>query len=85
MALMLLSGVLNLVAFLSYTRALRLITVVHASVLSAAQVALAAMGGIWFFSEKPSPFLFAGVCLTIVGIFLIERPAEDDRSAAVSG
>jgi DME family drug/metabolite transporter len=85
LALMLLSGVLNLVAFLSYTKALRLITVVHASVLSAAQVALAALAGIWFFSEKPSLFLFAGVCLTIVGIFVVERPAEDDRPAAVSG
>lgn len=73
LALILLAGVLNLVAFFSFTRALRLIPVVHANVLNATQVALAAVGGITLFSEQPSAMLVLGVSLTIVGICLIER------------
>jgi len=82
--LMLLAGTLNLVAFLSYTKALRVITALEANVVNAAQVAMAAVGGVLFFSEPPSGLLALGVALTILGIFLIERPARAYQGPAVA-
>ncbi len=76
LGLMLLAGALNLVAFVAYSQALRWIAAVQANVVNAAQVAMAALGGVLFFSEPPSPMLVLGVGLTIVGIFLIEQPAK---------
>jgi drug/metabolite transporter (DMT)-like permease len=76
LALMLLAGLLNVVAFFAYTSALRLVTVVQASSVNAAQVAMAALAGVCFFSETPSAMLLLGVGLTIVGILLIGRPVR---------
>ena len=72
-ALMLLTGVLNLGAFLAITKGLQLTTIVHANVLSASQVAMAAAAGILLFAEHPNPALILGICLTILGMSLIGR------------
>lgn len=74
--MMLLAGTLNFIAFVAYSLSLRWITAVQANVVNAAQVAMAAVGGVLLFSEPPSSMLVVGTGLTIVGIFLIERPAK---------
>jgi drug/metabolite transporter (DMT)-like permease len=72
--LMLGCGVVNLIAFLSIIKALQMTTMVHANVLSASQTAMAAAAGFLFFRETASPSLVAGVCLTMAGMVLMDRP-----------
>jgi len=74
LALMLLAGVLNLIGFFSITKGLQFATVVHANLLGASQVAMAAVVGMFIFGESPSTALLLGVCLTIAGMVMIERP-----------
>ena len=73
------AGTLNLIAFLAITKGLQLTTVVHANVLNASQVAMAAVAGTLIFAEPRTPWLLAGVGLTILGVVLIDRPAQSDR------
>jgi len=75
------AGVFNLIGFLAITKGLELTTVVHANVLNASQVAMAAVIGVLVFNEHPNPWLALGVLATIVGIVLIDRP-KDDRELA---
>ena len=75
------SGTLNLIAFLGITKGLQLTTVVHANVLNASQVAMAAMAGHFIFSEPLTGWLIGGVLLTIVGVVMIDRPEAHDRDA----
>ena len=75
------AGMFNLIGFLAITKGLELTTVVHANVLNASQVAMAAVAGIFWFSEHSSPWLILGVAATIAGIVLIDRP-KDDREIA---
>lgn len=75
LGLMLLSGVLNLIGFVSLTKGLQFATVVQANVIGASQVAMAAVIGMFFFHETPSSSLVVGVCLTITGMVMIERPS----------
>ena len=49
---------------------------VHANVLNASQVAMAALAGMAMFHEPPNPWVLLGVGLTILGIVWIDRPAE---------
>lgn len=76
--MMLAAGVLNLIAFLALTKGLQLTTVVHANVLNASQVAMAAIAGMLIFREPATPWLLGGVVLTIVGIMLIDGPRTAD-------
>ncbi len=78
---MLAAGGFNLMAFLAITKGLQLTTVVHANVLNASQVALAAVAGTVLFDEPLKHWSVLGVALTIVGIVLIDRPAQDERAA----
>jgi drug/metabolite transporter (DMT)-like permease len=75
------AGIFNLIGFLSITKGLQLTTVVHANVLNASQVAMAAVAGVVIFREPPNPWLTLGVCLTLLGILLIGRPADGIRIA----
>ena len=70
------AGVCNLIAFLALVNGLQWITVAHANTVSASQVAIAAVAGVFLFHEPPNPLLVLGVCLTIVGILGFDRPAE---------
>jgi len=78
-AWMAVAGILNLIAFLAITKGLQLTTVVHANVLNASQVAMAAVAGTLIFAEPRTPWLLAGVGLTILGVVLIDRPEQSDR------
>ena len=80
-AWMLVAGTLNLIAFLAITKGLELTTAVHANVLNASQVAMAAIAGMLLFREPLTVWLIIGVCWTIAGIVLYGRPEEDDREA----
>jgi len=80
-AWMLAAGTLNLIAFLAITKGLQLTTVVHANVLNASQVAMAAFAGLLFFDEPFTLWLALGVGLTIVGVAAIDRPEETDQYA----
>jgi len=80
-AWMLAAGTLNLIAFLAITKGLQLTTVVHANVLNASQVAMAAFAGLLFFDEPLTLWLALGVGLTIVGVAAIDRPEETDQYA----
>jgi drug/metabolite transporter, DME family len=68
------AGIFNLLGFLCISKGLQLTPVVHANVLNASQVAMAAVAGVLFFQETLPPLLIAGVVLTIAGIMLINRP-----------
>lgn len=81
LAWMFAAGTCNLIAFLAITKGLQLTTVVHANVLNASQVAMGALAGITLFGESRNPWLILGVCLTIVGVIMIDRPADGDRDA----
>lgn len=78
---MLAAGTLNLIAFLAITKGLQLTTVVHANVLNASQVAMAAVAGTLIFAEPWTVWMLAGVGLTILGVVLIDRPDHADRDA----
>ena len=80
--IMLLAGGFNLIAFLAISKGLQLTTIVHANVLNASQVAMAAVAGLLLFAEQPSPQLVLGICLTIVGMMLIDRPTSEPASEA---
>jgi drug/metabolite transporter (DMT)-like permease len=67
-------GTLNLLAYLAIIKGLELTSVVRANVLSASQVAMAAVAGLLFFREAASPVLVAGVAMTIAGMVMIGRP-----------
>jgi DME family drug/metabolite transporter len=83
-AWMLAAGVFNLLGFMAITKGLQLTTLVHANVLNASQVALAALAGTLIFQEPPNSWLLLGVCLTVLGIFLVDRPiAEESVDQAI--
>jgi drug/metabolite transporter, DME family len=75
-AWMVAAGVFNLIGFLAVIHALQRTTVVHANVVNASQVAMAALAGMVLFREPPNPWVLLGVGLTVVGIVWIDRPAE---------
>jgi len=68
-------GTLNLLSYLALIKGLQRTTVVHANVLGASQVAMAAVAGFFFFQEAASPALVLGVLLTIAGMVMADRPA----------
>ncbi len=72
------AGIFNLLGFIGFTKGLYLTTVVHANALSASQVAMAAVAGILIFQESPNLWLLTGVILTLLGIFLVDRPAAEE-------
>ena len=82
-AWMLAAGTCNLIAFLAITKGLHLTTVLHANVLNASQVAMAALAGLLFFDEPLTFWLVLGVLLTITGVAAIDRPEETDQYADV--
>jgi len=76
---MLAAGTCNLIAFLAITKGLQLTTIVHANVLNASQVAMAAVAGVLLFGEAVNPWLTFGISMTIVGVILIGRPSDHDQ------
>jgi len=83
LAWMVASGVFNLLGFLLITNGLQLTPLVHANVLNASQVALAAVAGMVLFQEQNNVWLTIGVVLTIVGISQIGREKAEEALEAV--
>lgn len=75
-SIMLISGVLNLIAFLALTHGLRRVTVIRANVLGASQIAMCAVAGLTLFHEPASAWLILGVLMTMAGMVMIDRPQE---------
>ncbi len=74
LGVMLLAGLLNVVAWFALIKGLQTTRIVHANVITAAQVSMAAVAGIFLFEEAASPALLAGVAMTIAGMISIDRP-----------
>ncbi len=74
---MLAAGIFNLLGFIGLTKGLQLTPVVHANVLNASQVAMAAIAGMFIFQESPNFWLLLGVSLSVLGICLIDRPVAE--------
>jgi len=72
------AGIFNLLGFMGLTKGLHFTTVVHANVLNASQVAMAALAGVLIFQESPNFWLLLGVALTLLGIFLVDRPVAEE-------
>lgn len=83
LGLMLLAGLCNAAAFVTLTKSLQLTSLVFVNALNATQATMAALMGVFFFQESPSPWLLTGVGLTIVGLLLMrKRRPPADRVAA---
>jgi len=78
---MLAAGILNLIAFVAIAKGLELTTAVHANMLNASQVAMAAVAGMILFNEPLTPWLIVGVALTLVGIVLFDREGNGKQDA----
>lgn len=76
LAMMLLAGVCNSLAFLALTKSLQLTSVVYVNALNATQATLAALAGVLIFREALSPWLLGGVGLTIAGLLLLTRTRQ---------
>jgi drug/metabolite transporter, DME family len=76
LVLMVAAGAFNLIGFLSYIHGLQRTTVVHANMVSASQVAMAAVAGVAMFHEPPNLWLALGVGLTIAGIVRFDLPVD---------
>jgi drug/metabolite transporter (DMT)-like permease len=73
MAVMLLAGFFNAVAFLALTRSLQLVPVVYVNALNATQATMAAITGVLLFAERSSWALWCGVGLTGIGLILMQK------------
>jgi drug/metabolite transporter (DMT)-like permease len=74
-ALMLGVGLCNLLAFLLFTRALRLATVVRTNIIiSGLNSVLTVAAGLTLFAEPRTPTVLLGLGLSLVGIVLINLP-----------
>lgn len=69
--LMLGAGLCNTVAFISLTKSLQLTSVVWVNALNATQATMAAIAGVMIFEEPLSPWLAAGIGLTVIGLMLL--------------
>jgi drug/metabolite transporter, DME family len=77
-ALMYAAGICNLVAFFALVCGLQLTTVLHANIINAGQVAMAAVMGVIFFQEARNAWLVLGVGLMIAGILAFGSPVDQE-------
>lgn len=75
---MLAAGTFNAVAFFSLTRAMQLVPVSYVNIVNASQVAMAAAAGVVLFDEPTTPWLYAGLILTFVGLTVNRRPRRGE-------
>lgn len=89
LAIMLLAGFFNAVAFLALTRSLQLVPVVYVNALNATQATMAAVTGVLLFAERSSWALWYGVGLTVIGLILMQkrllRPRASRLAVAIDG
>jgi drug/metabolite transporter, DME family len=75
-ALMGAAGAFNLIGFMAFIYGLQRTTVVHANVVNASQVAMAAVAGMAVFHEPPNLWLVLGIVLSIAGILGFDHPTD---------
>ncbi|MEX0792884.1 MAG: EamA family transporter [Pirellulaceae bacterium] len=81
LAVMLIAGIWNAVAFLSLTLSLRHTSVLYVNSLNASQNAMAAVAGVLLFQEPLTVYLIVGVILTALGLAMMSRKQESVRVA----
>lgn len=81
MAVMMIAGIWNAVAFLSLTLSLRHTSVLYVNSLNASQNAMAAVAGVLIFQEPLTVYLIVGVILTALGLAMMSRKQETVRVA----
>jgi drug/metabolite transporter, DME family len=84
LAWMLGASFFNLIGFLGIAKGLQLISVVHASVLNASQVAMSAVVGMVFFRESHNFWVVLGIIVTVAGIMLVDRPKTAAETVEVA-
>lgn len=82
--MMTLAGILNALAFIALTRALQLTALVRVHAMNASQAAMAAIAGVVFFHEAMSPYLIAGLVLTVCGLFAMQFAGIGTKSTESS-
>lgn len=74
---MLMAGVFNYIAFVSLVYALQEASVYFVNALNASQTAMAALAGVFLFSEPFTTTAGFGIGLTIAGLFLMRKGSHD--------
>lgn len=80
LAMMLLAGICNAIAFAALTKSLHLTSIVYVNILNATQATLAAVAGVVFFHEPASWPLVVGGILTIVGLVCMRQRKKRPES-----
>ncbi len=70
---MALAGLANAAAFLALTSAYKLTHMVYVNALNGSQAAMAAVAGIILFHEAPTPALWLGLGMTVLGLGYLDR------------
>ena len=70
---MLLAGLCNTIAFVALVAALQLLPVTNVNLFNASQAAFGAIAGVLIFAEPASPWMIAGILLTIAGLVIMKR------------
>ena len=65
------AGVLNFMAFVALSYALKALPVVAVNLINASQVAMAAVAGVILFAEPVTASLMSGIVLTFVGLLIL--------------
>jgi drug/metabolite transporter (DMT)-like permease len=73
-SLTLANGLFNTAAFLCLSRGLQRTTILHANMVNASQIAMAAVAGVLLFAEPLTGALLSGALLTMIGVVLVARP-----------
>ena len=72
------AGILNFLAFIALSVALKSLPVIAVNLLNASQVAMAAVAGILLFSEPVTNSLVIGVALTLIGLVaMVQRRSRE--------
>jgi len=72
LAILLAGGMLNAAAWFAFVKSLQTIAAVHANLVTASQVGIAALAGVCLFGESLSPAVLTGVAMTLLGIVCID-------------
>ena len=70
---MLMAGLCNTIAFVALVAALQLLPVTNVNLFNASQAAFGAIAGVLIFDEPASPWMIAGILLTVVGLIIMKR------------
>ncbi len=71
--IILLAGIFNAAAFYAIGVSYRYLTVTQVNMVNTSQIAMATIMGIVFFMEPITPWLLAGVLLTVIGLFMMGK------------